>query len=110
MASYLLIRHKVTDFKTWKVGYDTHQAMRTEAGLTEKYLLRSADDPNEVVALFEAQDIDRAKRFRHFRRATREDAGIRSGRSAGYLLPKRLERNPRRQCLTIHSSRTAFFG
>ncbi|MBC7988684.1 MAG: cyclase [Luteimonas sp.] len=63
MANYLLIRHKVTDFKTWKVGYDTHQAMRTEAGLTEKYLLRSADDPNEVVALFEAQDIDRAKGF-----------------------------------------------
>jgi len=63
MASYLLIRHKVTDFKTWKAGYDTHQAMRTGAGLTEKYLLRSADDPNEVVALFEAQDIDRAKGF-----------------------------------------------
>jgi hypothetical protein len=63
MASYLLIRHKVTDFKTWKVGYDSHRAMRTEAGLTEKYLLRSADDPNEVVALFEAQDIDRAKGF-----------------------------------------------
>jgi hypothetical protein len=62
-ASYLLIRHKVTDFKTWKAGYDSHQAMRTEAGLTEKYLLRSADDPNEVVALFEAQDMDRAKGF-----------------------------------------------
>ena len=63
MPSYLLVRHKVRDFKTWKVGYDAHQPKRVEAGLTEKYLLRSADDPNEVVALFEAQDLSRAKAF-----------------------------------------------
>lgn len=63
MASYMLIRHKVTDFKTWKVGYDAHRPKRVEAGLTEKYLLRSADNPNEVVALFEAQDLSRAKAF-----------------------------------------------
>ncbi|WP_428420488.1 hypothetical protein [Methylibium sp.] len=63
MASYMLIRHKVRDFKTWKAGYDAHRPKRTEAGLTEKYLLRGAEDPNEVVALFEAQDPDRAKAF-----------------------------------------------
>ncbi len=63
MASYMLIRHKIKDFKTWKVGYDAHLPKRTEAGLTEKYLLRSADDPNEVVGLFEAQDLNRAKAF-----------------------------------------------
>jgi hypothetical protein len=37
-----------------------HATRHTEAGLTEKYLLRNADDPNEVVALFEATDLDRA--------------------------------------------------
>lgn len=63
MPSYLLVRHKVRDFKTWKVGYDAHGPKRDEAGLTEKYLLRSADDPNEVVALFEAEDLSRAKAF-----------------------------------------------
>ena len=61
--AFLLIRHKVRDFKTWKTGYDGHQPKRTEAGLTEKYLLRSADDANEVVILFEAQDLKRAKAF-----------------------------------------------
>lgn len=35
MASYMLIRHKVRDFKTWKVGYDAHRPKRAEAGLTE---------------------------------------------------------------------------
>jgi len=63
MASFMLIRHKVRDFKTWKAGYDAHQPKRVEAGLTEKYLLQSADDPNEVVVLFEAQDLNRAKAF-----------------------------------------------
>jgi hypothetical protein len=61
--AFLLIRHKVRDFNTWKTGYDGHQPKRTEAGLSEKYLLRSADDANEVVILFEAQDLKRAKTF-----------------------------------------------
>ena len=60
---FVLIRHKVRDFNAWKTGYDAHQPKRTEAGLTEKYLLRSADDTNEVVMLFEAADLNRAKAF-----------------------------------------------
>ena len=61
--AFILIRHKVRNFDTWKTGYDAHQPKRTEAGLTEKYLLRSADDTNEVVMLFEAADLNRAKAF-----------------------------------------------
>lgn len=61
--AFMLIRHKVKDFKTWKTGYDAHQSNRTEAGLTEKYLLRGADDANEVVVLFEVLDLNRAKAF-----------------------------------------------
>lgn len=63
MDGFMLIRHKVRDFKAWKTGFDAHLSARTAAGLTEKYLLRSADDPNEVVGLFEAQDLDRARTF-----------------------------------------------
>ncbi len=63
MASYMLIRHKVRNFSEWKRGYDAHLPKRSEAGLTEKYLLRGADDPNEVILLFEAKDINRAKAF-----------------------------------------------
>jgi hypothetical protein len=63
MASYMLIRHKVRNFSEWKRGYDAHLPKRIEAGLTEKYLLRGADDPNEVILLFEAKDINRVKAF-----------------------------------------------
>ena len=54
--SFMLVRSKVRDFNTWKPAYDAHQPVRNDAGLTEKYLLRSADEPNEVVILFEVQD------------------------------------------------------
>ena len=63
MAGYLLVRHKVGDFSEWKRGYDAHLPKRAEAGLTEKQLLRGADDPNEVFVLFAAADIRRAKAF-----------------------------------------------
>jgi hypothetical protein len=63
MASYMLVRHKVKSFADWKRGYDAHLPKRIEAGLTEKQLLRGADDPNEVVLLFEARDLSRAKAF-----------------------------------------------
>ena len=63
MASYLLVRHKVRDFAAWKPGYDAHLPRRIAAGLTEKNILHSAADPNEVFLLFEAADVARAKAF-----------------------------------------------
>lgn len=63
MPSYLLVRHKVRNFSEWNRGYKAHLPKRVAAGLNEKHLLRSADDPNEVIILFEAKDIKRAKAF-----------------------------------------------
>ena len=63
MAAFLLVRHKVRDFSEWKRGYDTHLPKRAEAGLTEKHLLRGANDSNEVVLLFQVKDLNRAKAF-----------------------------------------------
>jgi hypothetical protein len=63
MASYMLVRAKVRDYLEWKRGYDAHLPKRVEGGLTEKYLLRGAKDQNEVILLFEARDLNRAKTF-----------------------------------------------
>jgi len=43
--------------------YDGHHAMRQKAVLREKNLLRSIDNPNEVILLFEAEDLKRAQAF-----------------------------------------------
>jgi hypothetical protein len=63
VMAFMLVRSKVRDFDTWKPAYDAHQAVRRDAGLTEKYLLRSADDANEIVILFEVEDLNRARTF-----------------------------------------------
>jgi hypothetical protein len=63
MANYLLIRHKVRNFKSWKRGYDAHRPSRVAAGLAQKSLLRSVSDPNEVVVLFAAKDLRKARAF-----------------------------------------------
>jgi hypothetical protein len=78
MNGYVLVRHKVSDFTTWKKAYDGDASRRAEAGLTEKYLLRGAAAPNEVVIFFEAQDIGRAQAFAESPglRETMQKAGV----------------------------------
>ena len=60
---HLLIHHQVQDFATWKAGYDDHKPVRDGAGLKELHLLQGAEDPNDVVILFEADDLAKAREF-----------------------------------------------
>ena len=60
---HMLVRSKVTDFDKWKPVYDAHLSARQKAGLKEEHLFRNADDPNEVILLFSAEEIDKAKAF-----------------------------------------------
>jgi hypothetical protein len=61
MSHFILVRHKVRDFNTWKAAFDADRPMRTETGLTETKLLRGAEDPNEIILLMEVKDLNRAK-------------------------------------------------
>lgn len=61
--THLLVRHNVADFTKWKPVYDAHLPARQQAGLREKNLLRSVTNPNEVVLLFEAEDLQKAQAF-----------------------------------------------
>ena len=61
--AHMLIRHKVADFSKWKPMYEDHRSAREAAGLTDLYLWRNTDDPNEVILLFEAKDLATAKHF-----------------------------------------------
>ncbi|MGH9848021.1 MAG: DUF3764 family protein [Blastocatellia bacterium] len=63
MASYAIVRHKVRNFSEWKPAFDAHVPTSAAAGLTMTHLLRGADDPNEVIIIFAAADLDRAKAF-----------------------------------------------
>ena len=60
---FIIIRHKVKDFASWKKVFDDHAPARGTAGLSNAQLFRSADDPSEVVILFDTDDIAKAKQF-----------------------------------------------
>ena len=60
---YLLIHHKVENFENWRRAYDDHRGARDKAGLKEQHLLRNVANPNDVVILFQADDLERARAF-----------------------------------------------
>ena len=61
--AYVLGRCKVTDFAKWKPHHDAHLPARQKAGLKDLHLLRNADDPTEVILLFEADNLQKAREF-----------------------------------------------
>jgi heme-degrading monooxygenase HmoA len=85
--TYLLAIHKVADFTNWKKGYDESLAARQKAGLKEKYLLRSTEDPNEVVMLHEVEELQRAQAFTRSSelRERMQQSGV-VGEPTGYFL------------------------
>ena len=60
---HILIRHKVADFGKWKPVYEDHRFAREAAGLKDLHLWRNEGDPTEIIALFEASDLAKAKEF-----------------------------------------------
>jgi hypothetical protein len=59
----LIVRHKVKDYAAWKKAFDGHASAQNSAGLTNPRVLRSADDHNEVVILFDMKDVAAAKKL-----------------------------------------------
>jgi len=57
----LVIQHKVRDYSAWRPAYDAHESSRTGAGITNGRVYRKAEDPNDLVLLFEAADVAKAR-------------------------------------------------
>lgn len=59
----LMIHHKVADYATWKPLFDEHGTVRRANGSQGGRLFRNAADPNEVLAIFEWDNLGRARLF-----------------------------------------------
>lgn len=49
--SKMIINHKVSDFNTWKLAYDSMEGVRKKYGCKEAYVFRGHADPNELVII-----------------------------------------------------------
>ena len=59
----MVIRHKVADYAKWRPLFDAHAKAQRAAGLSHPRVLRSADDSNELVIIFDDMDTNKAKEF-----------------------------------------------
>ncbi len=60
---HMLVRHQVTDFEAWKTAYEAHRPARDAAGLRELHVWRNVENSSDVVLLFEAPDMNKAKKL-----------------------------------------------
>jgi len=76
-VSYVIVKHKVADYARWKPIFDADGANRQAGGSKGGQLFRSADDPNEVVMLFE-WDLEQGRQYRQREevRAKMREAGV----------------------------------
>jgi hypothetical protein len=74
---YVIVKYKVADYARWKPIFDADGANRQAGGCKGGQLFRSADDPNEVVMLFE-WDLEQARQYsqRQEVRAKMREAGV----------------------------------
>jgi heme-degrading monooxygenase HmoA len=61
--AYMVIRHKVKDYDAWKVGFDNAIGIRKASGEKSFRIFQLVDDRNDVVALFEWDSLDNARKF-----------------------------------------------
>jgi hypothetical protein len=59
----LTAHFKVTDYATWRTGFDGHEQARVAAGLTNGRVFRNAADVNDVVLLLDVADVAKARTF-----------------------------------------------
>ncbi len=57
----MIIQHKVRDYAVWRPAYDAHEPSRVGAGITNGRVYRKADDPNDLVILFNVADVAKAR-------------------------------------------------
>ncbi len=60
---YMLVRHKIEDYAKWKLVYDRDAATRKANGSKGAHLFLSSDHPNEIIILFEWDDLSKARKF-----------------------------------------------
>ena len=60
---YVLVRHEVKDYFSWKPGFDEHGSVRKENGSKGGTLFSALEDSNDLFILLEFDNIENARNF-----------------------------------------------
>jgi hypothetical protein len=59
----MFVKHTVTDYATWRRGYDAFDPSRSKLGARGHEVYRDVEDPNTVTVWQDFDDVEAAKRF-----------------------------------------------
>jgi len=59
----MLVQHSVKDYAAWKSVFDSKSDLRRRNGEKSYQILRQENGSNEVVALFEWDSLDNARKY-----------------------------------------------
>ena len=62
-STVAVIRHRVSDFDAWKRVYDGFASVQAQHGVRAQQVLRSNDDPNEIVVTHTFDSREAARDF-----------------------------------------------
>jgi quinol monooxygenase YgiN len=63
MAATMFVKHRINDFKAWKLIYDGLGSVRKDNGVTEASVYRDPEDPGLVFVVHQFKDMNAATRF-----------------------------------------------
>ena len=61
--AYMVVRHSVQDYDAWKSVFDSVRDLRKRNGEMSYQILREDNGSNALVALFEWDNLDNARRY-----------------------------------------------
>ena len=59
----LFVHAIVKNFETWQADFPKSEAIRNQATITNPRIFQNADNPNEVLVVFDATDPEKVKSF-----------------------------------------------
>lgn len=78
-VTMMSVTHKVADYDKFQASYDSHDSLRLANGLHSYVIARGVDDPNTIMVVVKADDIEKAKAFS-------KDAGLKNAmKEAGVI-------------------------
>jgi hypothetical protein len=65
MSATLVVRHSVNDYATWRPVYEELESLRVQHGCTDKRVLVTPGDANDIFITHDFPTVEQADAFAH---------------------------------------------
>lgn len=59
----MTVQFTIGEYSKWRKGFDAGKPMRASAGISNERVFRNADNPNEVIIVGDASDVQKAQQM-----------------------------------------------